>query len=121
MQADPQVPSSLLQGIPFPLKQWYDDPPSVLNFNHVPGGDSFLSDPFSNATIGVAVYDSENEYSGSSEAVDDAFTISPMFNPDRSSSFMDAESPLYDPHSPLDVMKAETGLDFSWHRRGAIV
>lgn len=117
MEIDPQVPSLPPQGLSLPLKQWFDDPPSTLNFTYVPGGDSFISDPFSDATMAIAVHNSHNEYLGSSEAVDDAFAISPMFNSDRSSSFMDVDMPLYDPH-PLDGTKVEGSLDFATWIRG---
>ena len=86
-QLNSQVLPSPLVGLPFSFKRWDDDPPSMLIFDYVPGGDSFISDPFSDATVPVNVSGFQGGYSGSSESVDDAFAISPMFNPVQSFSF----------------------------------
>lgn len=118
--ADPQVMPWPIADLSSSSKRWDDDPPSILNFSYAPDGESFISDPFSDAVVPVNVAGFGSGYLGSSEAVDDAFAISPIFNPDRAFSFTDPDSPLCDSHSSLGGIEGEGNIDFAtWLREEA--
>ena len=120
MQVIPQVLPLPLPDLSFSYKRWNDDPPSILHFNYAPDSDTGVLGPFSDETVPVTATGFQEGYPGSSEAVDDAFAISPIFNPDRAFPFTDPGSPLCDSHSPLDGTKGDDSLDFDAWLRGEV-
>ncbi|KAH9836592.1 uncharacterized protein C8Q71DRAFT_49403 [Rhodofomes roseus] len=94
-------------------RHWPDKSPAVLDLSVGANGQTYVQSPSQGLMIPVTLCAYPDDPFG--EAVDDAFSISPMFNPDRSSALVGPKPSMLNigSCSQADDVKAEDEFDFS--------